>query len=144
MARIDEQDAPLLLLKKAKSSLDGESGTLVRTVLEQLMRRRTTLVIAHRLATRLIPVKSSNKASMRTLLPRTGSTPGGLGCGWNTFAPRAGVDLMGRKLGLVGRESRPGARNACKRAYTRAARFFQCLPAIQSRICVEAIVLFGV
>jgi ABC-type transport system involved in cytochrome bd biosynthesis fused ATPase/permease subunit len=96
-ARIDEQDAPLLLLKKATSSLDGESRTLVRTVLEQLMRRRTTLVIPHRLATRLsrdrIPVKSSNKASTQTSLPRTGYTPRGLGCGWSTLdrpTPRRG------------------------------------------------------
>jgi len=41
----------LLLLDEATSSLDAESETLVKTALEHLMRERTTLVIAHRLAT---------------------------------------------------------------------------------------------
>jgi ATP-binding cassette subfamily B protein len=45
------RDAPLLLLDEATSSLDAESETLVQTALEELMRYRTTLVIAHRLAT---------------------------------------------------------------------------------------------
>ena len=38
-------------LDEATSALDAESATLVRTALERLMQRRTTLVIAHRLAT---------------------------------------------------------------------------------------------
>ena len=45
------RDAPLLLLDEATSSLDAESEKLVKTALEHLMRDRTTLVIAHRLAT---------------------------------------------------------------------------------------------
>ena len=45
------RDAPLLLLDEATSSLDAESETLVQTALAELMRHRTTLVIAHRLAT---------------------------------------------------------------------------------------------
>jgi len=44
-------DAPLLLLDEATSSLDAESETLVQAALERLMEKRTTLVIAHRLAT---------------------------------------------------------------------------------------------
>jgi ATP-binding cassette subfamily B protein len=40
-----------LRLDEATSSLDAESETLVLTELEELMRHRTTLVIAHRLAT---------------------------------------------------------------------------------------------
>jgi ATP-binding cassette subfamily B protein len=51
IARAILRDAPLLLLDEATSSLDAESEKLVQTALERLMRDRTTLVIAHRLAT---------------------------------------------------------------------------------------------
>ncbi|PZA09735.1 ABC transporter [Rhodopseudomonas palustris] len=51
IARAILRDAPLLLLDEATSSLDAESEVLVQTALQQLMRDRTTLVIAHRLAT---------------------------------------------------------------------------------------------
>jgi ATP-binding cassette subfamily B protein len=45
------RDAPLLLLDEATSSLDAESETQIAAALADLMRTRTTLVIAHRLAT---------------------------------------------------------------------------------------------
>jgi ATP-binding cassette, subfamily B, bacterial len=51
IARAILRDAPLLLLDEATSSLDAESETLVKAALERLMSDRTTLVIAHRLAT---------------------------------------------------------------------------------------------
>ncbi len=51
IARAILRAAPLLLLDEATSSLDAESETLVQTALEHLMQERTTLVIAHRLAT---------------------------------------------------------------------------------------------
>jgi ATP-binding cassette subfamily B protein len=51
IARAILREAPLLLLDEATSSLDAESEQLVQTALAHLMQGRTTLVIAHRLAT---------------------------------------------------------------------------------------------
>jgi len=51
IARAILKDAPVLLLDEATSALDAESETLVQKALDGLMRNRTTLVIAHRLAT---------------------------------------------------------------------------------------------
>ena len=51
IARAILKDPPILLLDEATSSLDAESERLVQAALEGLMKNRTTLVIAHRLAT---------------------------------------------------------------------------------------------
>jgi len=51
VARALYKDPPILILDEATSALDAEAEAIVQRALENLMRGRTTLVIAHRLAT---------------------------------------------------------------------------------------------
>ena len=51
IARAILRDAPILLLDEATSALDSEAEVKVQKALDELMKGRTTLVIAHRLST---------------------------------------------------------------------------------------------
>ncbi len=51
IARAILKNAPILILDEATSALDTQSERLVQSALEQLMKNRTTLVVAHRLST---------------------------------------------------------------------------------------------
>jgi ATP-binding cassette subfamily B protein len=80
IARAILREAPILLLDEATSALDAESETLVQTALDGLMKNRTTLVIAHRLATvlkadRILVMENGSiveEGTHRTLVKKNG------------------------------------------------------------------------
>jgi subfamily B ATP-binding cassette protein MsbA len=81
IARAILKDSPILILDEATSALDSESELIVKKALDNLMKGRTTLVIAHRLSTvrnadKIVVVEDGHITEMGThfeLLEKNGS-----------------------------------------------------------------------
>jgi ATP-binding cassette subfamily B protein len=128
IARAILRDAPILLLDEATSALDAESERLVQDAVARLSEERTTLIVAHRLATvkqadRILVFEAGAswpKAPMTASWPRAAFTPVSPGCS----SPRAWPpsDAAGAR--------NAGARNAGARNAGACAmrRFSPCCP----------------
>src|SRR5205823_3234348 len=101
IARALLRDAPLLLLDEATSALDAESERLVQDALDRLMEQRTTIVIAHRLAT--VRARSRRFRARRGRLFR-GAALGGRALRRRPFRGRA----LRRRLARGARARRTG------------------------------------
>ena len=99
IARAILHNPPLLLLDEATSALDAQSERQVQQALDRLMAERTTIVIAHRLATVL-------KAD-RNWWPRTAFTPGWPGCS-SPREPGPRPRPVARQQAPPGRRASPG------------------------------------
>ena len=93
IARAFLKDPPILILDEATSDLDAESEFLVQQALGELMKNRTVLVIAHRLATvkhadRVVVVHNGSSRRWVRTRPswhvRTASTAGSPPCSLST------------------------------------------------------------
>ena len=97
IARAILKDSPILLLDEATSALDAQSEALVQSALDDVMTGRTTLVIAHRLATVLkadrilvMEAGASSRRAITLLLSRAmASMRVSPGCNSNPARPRS-------------------------------------------------------
>ena len=118
IARAILKDAPILLLDEATSALDAHNEAQVQAALDDVMSGRTTLVIAHRLATvlkadRILVMEAGRiveEGDHASLVAKGGSTRAWRGCSSSRARPRSGgqcrgasgaVAMLARRLDLA-------------------------------------------
>ena len=123
IARALLRDAPLLLLDEATSALDAESERLVQDALDRLMEDRTTIVIAHRLATvraadRIIVMDAGRiveEGTHATLTARGGLYARLAGCSSRIAPPKLAAAARLRRCRRSRGRLAPSWRRACPR-----------------------------